>query len=280
MKKLSYILLALFIMTLSSCETYQLIVQEPSVSLNSVDVAGINFTGVNLLVHVDVENPNGFTIPLPRLDWEVFINSSSFVKGAVNNDKNLSSHQTVTLDLPLSVSYEGLYNSFASLVETKEAAYDIALKITFNIPVLGEKVYKLDFSGVLPIVKKPEISFKGITKKSLGTTMEFILTWEVENKNNFDFNLGVFDYDFSVNDTRWARGQVENPPRLTAGAKTTIPLTISVSAASIVRELVTIINRGSPVTYSCTGNMSLQGALPGLEKLELPLNLGGNTQIK
>jgi len=257
-----------------------MVVKEPDVSLNSVNITRISLSGVDMLARVDVENPNSFTIPLPKIDWELFVNSSSFINGVVNNDKSLTRGEKVTLDLPLSVTYEGLYNSFKSLIETKEAAYDIAMKLSFVLPVLGEKSYNLDFSGALPIIKKPEVSFRGIAKKSLGTTMEFVLTWEVENKNNFDFSLGEFSYDFSVNNTRWARGQVEDPPVIRAGAKTEIPLTVSVSAAAIVMELVTIINRGTAVSYNCTGNMQLQGDLPGLEKFELPLSLGGSTQIR
>ena len=282
MNKFRYFFLVCFVFSFLACDSLPQIlsVKEPNVSLNSVDITGINLSGVDMLVHIDVENPNGITIPLPKLDWELFINEASFLKGAVNNDKSLTAHQTVTLDLPLGVGYEGLLNSVTSIVDSNEAAYEIALAITFNIPVLGEKVYHLNHSGVLPVIRKPDVSFKGIAKKSLGTTMEFNLTWEVENKNNFDFALGEFNYDFSVNNSRWARGQVENPPVIKAGTKTAIPLTVSVSAASIVRELVLIINRGSAVTYDCTGNMQLQGNLPGLDKFDLPLNLSGSTQIR
>ena len=285
MKKLSLIILSLFCICFGflSCAGFpdlSAVVKEPNVSLKSADITGISLSGVNMLVHVDVENPNNITIPLPRIDWEVFINNSSFVKGAINNDKSLAGRQTTTIDLPLVVGYEGLYNTVASVVSANEAAYDISIAVTFNIPVLGERVYRLSHSGVLPMIKKPEIKFNGIARKSLGMTMEFVLGWEVENKNNFDFNLGMFSYDFTVNNSRWASGQIENPPVLKAGAKTVIPLTVKISAASIIAELVTIIGRGSAVTYSCTGNMKLQGAFPKLEPFELPLNLQGSTQIR
>ena len=283
MKKLSLIVLSCLTFGFLACAGFpdlSSVVKEPNVSLNSVDITGINLSGVNMLVHVDVENPNSITIPLPRIDWEVFINGSSFVKGAISNDKSLTGQQTTTIDLPLSVGYEGLYNTVTSVVSANEAAYDIALAVTFNIPVLGEKVYRLKHSGILPMIKKPDVHFNGIARKSLGTTMEFVLTWELENRNNFDFNLGMFSYDFSVNNSRWASGQVENPPVLKAGAKTAIPLTVTISAASIIRDLVTILSRGTAVTYSCTGNMKLQGVFPKLEPFELPLNLQGSTQIR
>ena len=110
--------------------------------------------------------------------------------------------------------------------------------------------------------------------------MEFILNWEINNTNSFGFDIGEFNYNFSVNNNAWAQGRIDNPPRVKANGKTAIPLTVAVSAPSIIRELVNVLNQGSPVAYSCTGNMSMLGELPGLEKLELPLNFQGTTRIR
>jgi len=403
----------LFLVVLMNCQSFNSIVQEPKLSLKSVELAGISFTGVNMVVHVNVENPNAFSIPLPKIDWQLFINSASFIQGTLKNDKTIKKQDTVTIDIPLSVTYNGLYSSISSLIETKEAAYQIALGISFPIPIIEAKVYRLDFSGViplpqlpklsplsvqiskidfsgielscginvenpnmfpipfpkldwnyevngvpvlkssfsgsgeiaagaagaalisvsvayadifkavdsarspgesarnageaetrlsldtglaipglekqrsvldipgtLPILQMPEISFQGIAKKSLGTTMEFILSWEVENRNAFELNVEEFNYDFKVNNNAWARGSMDNLPKIKAGGKTVIPLTVSISALSMVMELVDIINRGVSVNYSCTGNMSLSSSVPGLSKLDLPLNLQGSSRIQ
>jgi len=409
----------LLVVVFSACQSLNNAVKEPKVSLNSVHVAGISLKGVDLVVHIDVENPNSFTIPLPNIDWELFINTSSFIRGNLKNDQSIKRQAKVTLDLPVSVTYEGLYNSIKSLFQTKEAAYNVALGISFPLPIIADKVYhlehsgviplpqlpklnpgemkisKIDFSGValtysvnvenpnrfpipfpklnwdyavngvpviksnftgtgeiaagaagaaligvsvayadvfraveslrnagesksnlslgfnpadtgiplpppepaaeaaaneekssvdiqgiLPILQMPEVSFQGIAKKSLGTTMEFILSWEVENKNTFDFDIGVFNYDFRVNNNAWAQGRMDNLNRVKSGSKSVIPLTVSISAISIVRELVDIINRGTQVDYSCTGNMSFMGGFPGMDKLELPLDLRGSTRIR
>ncbi|MCL2881210.1 MAG: LEA type 2 family protein, partial [Treponema sp.] len=341
-----------------------------------------------------------------KVDWELFINTASFIAGTLKNDKTISKQDTVTLDIPLSFTYEGLYRSISSLIKTHEAAYNIALGISFPLPVIESKIYKLDFSGVIPlprlpklstgsvriskidfsgvelscginvenpndfsipfptmnwdydvngvpvvrssfsaageiaagaagvalitvgvayadifkavdsarnageakgnlslntgipipalesersfldipvtipILQMPEISFQGITRKSMGTTLEFILNWEVNNKNNFNFNVAEFAYDFSVNSNAWARGSMNSAPEIKAAGKTLIPLTVSISALSMVRELVDIIGRGASVNYSCGGNMALTSGLPGLDKINVPLNFQGNTRIQ
>ena len=405
-------LLLILVFVLTTCQSLGSVIKEPKVSLKSVDIAKISLSGIDLIAHIDVDNPNGFSVPLPKVDWELFINTASFIQGSLKKDQSIKSRGKATLDLPFSVTYSGLYNSFKSLIETKEAAYDIAMGISFPIPLLESKVYKLDFSGVLPlpqiprlspgeikiskidftgvelacginidnpnrfpipfpkiewnydvngvpllksslasageiaagaagaalvsvsvsyadvlkavgslvnqgeaktnlsletgfpvplpdgtaitdglksmlqipgtlpILQKPEISFKGIERKSIGTTMEFVLNWEINNKNVFDFGIDEFRYDFKVNNNAWAQGIMNNPPRVKAGGTTAIPLNVSISALSMVMELVDIINRGTQVNYNCVGNMILQGSIPGLDKLELPLNMQGSTKIQ
>ena len=393
-------------LALTTCQSFNSVIQEPKVHLNSVDIAGISISGVNLVGHVDVENPNGFSIPLPKIDWELFVNSSPFIQGVVKNDKTIRSRGKATLDLPFSVTYDGLYRSFKSLIETKEAAYNIAMGVSFPLPIIENKIYHLDFSGVLPlpqlpklsspsvrvskmdysalvlacsvnvenpngfpipfpeinfdysvngisalkssdkrtgeiaagaaspanfniniayadifrlvssarnanevksnlsldallpipalseirnvldipgtipILQKPEVSFQGIARRSLGTTMVFDLNWEVDNKNDFTYDIDKFNYNFNVNNSHWAQGVINNPPKIRANGKTIIPLTVSISAAPIVRELVDVLNRGAAVNYDCSGNISFLSSLPGLDIPDYNLDLRGSTRIR
>jgi len=111
MKFLAFIL----VVVLSACQSLGTAVQEPKLSLKSVDIADISLSGLNLIAHVDVENPNSFSIPLPNFDWELFINTASFISGNMKNDQTIKRQGKVTLDLPVSVTYTGLYSSVKSL---------------------------------------------------------------------------------------------------------------------------------------------------------------------
>jgi len=402
-KALFGICLALFLM---SCQSINQAVQEPNVSLNSVDIAQITLSGVNLIARIDVENTNRFPVPLPVVDWELFVNAVSFTQGVVREEGTIRGLETISLDVPINFTFEGLFRSFASLMDAREVAYNIALGISFPIPVIENFVHNLDFYGVLPlprlpilsnasvsiagidyssivlastvnvenpnsfpiafpeidldfglgglslindrsqnpgmmiaagavaatnmnmnisyadifaivgsaarneiesilsvatvlpvafaseersvldipvtipIVQKPEISFQGITRRSLGRTMEFVLNWEVDNRNNFDFEIEAFDYSFLVNNRSWAEGRALNPPSIRAGSRTVIPVDISISTHSIVVEIVDIINRGAMVNYTATGNINFSSGLPGLDIPEFPFNFTGATRIR
>jgi len=390
----------------TTCQTLNSVIQEPALSLKSVDIANITLNGIDLVTHIDIENPNSFTLPTPKIDWAVAINANSFINGIFSGGKSITQKEKVTVDIPISITYDALYKAFTSLVNNKEAAYNIALGISFPLPILENKVFplnysgqlplpqlpkllsgsvgvaKMDFSGLtlacvanienpndfaiplpkmdwdysvsgksllkstntkagqiaaastgaanfeisvayadifklidslknateaksnlflgadfsmpafdetkntldipatIPILQTPAIAFQGITRKSLGRTMEFDLALEVDNKNNFAFNLDNFLYDFKVNNSQWAKGQINNPPKVKASGKTLIPLTISVSSTQVVAEIVDIINRGSAINYICSGSANFIGDLPGLAAQNFPMDLQGSTRIR
>jgi LEA14-like dessication related protein len=280
MRRIKYGLLPLAVLVLAACASLESVVHEPSISVDSVEITGFSFSGLDMVCHVNVENLNGFDIPFPKVDWDLFINSNEFIRGTIKNDTHIKARQTVTVDIPFSVTYAGLFNSFKSLIDAKEAAYNIKLALTFALPIIQDKTFNLDFAGVIPIVRMPSLSFKGIAVKSLGMRkLDFVLTWEVDNPNSFSFGIDKFLYDFKVNNNSWAQGSAENSPTIKADGKTTIPVDFTVSALSMVTDIISIISGGKQVAYNCTGDFSLLGDLPGLAKLDLPFSFSGNTKI-
>jgi len=405
--KFAKIFAAIFLfLTLTTCQSISSVIQEPKLSLKSVDIANINLSSIDLITRIDIENPNSFTLPAPKIDWALAINTNSFIKGVFSGSKSINRNEIVTVDLPINITYDALYKTFSSLVNTKEAAYNIALGISFPLPILENISYplnysgqlplpqlpkllsgsvgvaKMDFSGLtlacvanienpnnfavplpkmdwdysvsgksllkssntktgqiaagstgaanfeisvayadifslidslknateaksnlflgadfsmpafdetkntldipatIPILQMPAIAFQGITRKNLGRTMEFDLALEVDNKNNFAFNLDNFLYDFKVNNSQWAKGLISNPPTVKAGGKTLVPFTVSVSSTQVVAEIVDIINRGSAINYICSGSANFISDLPGLTIQNFPLDLQGSTRIR
>jgi LEA14-like dessication related protein len=402
----AFLISAVFCLWFSSCETLQGLLQEPKVSLRSVDLGSISFNGVDMICRLNVENPNAFDIPFPEIEWQLFVNDNSFVSGKLSDDTKLRSRRTVTVDVPFSVSYIDLFNSIASLWGTKEAAYHIALGIRFPLPVLDEKIYNLDFSGIIPLLQipkiqagsfstgkidlsgveqnwmftvenpnvfpipvpdlnwdyavngialikggivgtgqiaaqsetplnikvgvqyadilavlgtlgnapqmnslmkldslfnipameglmsslempailpvfhKPELSLQGINIRNMALQrFDFVINWEIDNKNDFPLDLSNFDYNLMVNNTLWAQGVMANPPRVNARSKTVIPLEITISSLDLITQIIDIVNRGVAVNFSSKGNFNFQGDSPGLERMGLPFDLSGLTRL-
>ncbi|MDR0589047.1 MAG: LEA type 2 family protein [Spirochaetaceae bacterium] len=281
MKKRTLILVLICILGLSACRTLGSVIQEPVFSIKSVDLGGISFAGVEMIGKVAVENPYSFDIPFPELDWELFINTNSFVRGVIKNDRVIKSNGVTVVDVPISLTYDGLYDSFQSLKNTRAAAYVLAMGAKFTVPILGEKTYHFEVSGELPLVKIPAIGFKGISLKSLSLQrVELELVWEIENQNNFSIAIDAFNFDFTVNNSSWARGIVQNTPTIRENTKALIPLTLTFNSLNMIREVTDMVSRGSGFAYICGGTMDFSGDLPGLRGLSLPFNFYGNSRLR
>ena len=389
-----------------SCQTLKQIVQEPKVSVRSVDPERIGFNGIDMICRLDVENPNGFSIPFPEIEWQLFINSNSFIGGTVKSGGSLAGNGKTSVDVPFGVTYSGLFNTFVSLLDSREAEYRIALGIRFPMTLLNDIKYNLDFSGsipllqipkihgasfktaridltgieqdwtfivenpnnfpvpfprldweykvndkpvikssldaegqiaamsmspvtltaglkysdlllilgsfgnvselaslmkinslfpglsrensaddfempaVIPVFHRPELAFSGIGIKSMGMQrFEFLVTWEIENKNSFPLSLAGFSYNLSVNNTMWAEGVIDAPPAIRPNSKTVIPLDITISSVGIITQIIDIVNRGSTVNVKSEGSYSFSGDIPGLEKTAMPFDLSGITRL-
>jgi len=270
-----------FIVVTTTCQSLQSVLREPVLSFRSAELVRINVTGVDLLFKVNVENPNPFTIPFPEIDWEFFINTNSFVSGAVEHGQYLTKQATTVVDVPVRFEYLEVFNTFASLRGSGQADYKVALDLKFTLPVLGDKVWHLEHEGVFPIFRAPSISFSGISVKNLSLTkIEFEAVWEVDNPNIFAMNIKDFSYNLSVNNSQWASGKIPGAPRIGAGGKTQIPLVFSIDSLSMVTSITRIITAGTDVTYSCSGNAGFGADLPGLDDYNYPLNLTGTTKLK
>ena len=155
----------LLVFVLCGCQSFPSLsspIKEPRISLNSVNVSGISFSGLDLIANVAVENLNSFSLPMPKVDWELFITDTSLADGTVQQDRSIGSGESLTLAIPISLGYDKLYNSavsiIGSLLSGSGLPYRIAMGLSFPIPLLRNKVYNLDYSGSIPLSQIPGLN--------------------------------------------------------------------------------------------------------------------------
>jgi LEA14-like dessication related protein len=251
--------------------------KEPSVSLNAVSLAGITFDSVDMVALVNVKNANRFTIPFPEINWNLFVADESFTTGIIKNNRKLEANSITAVEIPFSVAYKQLYSVITTLVDADEAPYRIEVGARFAIPVLGDKQFFTDFSGAIPMLKTPKISFDGIRFNSLALTkVEFVLTWLVENKNVFPITLDKLRYDFAVNNAFWTKGQTPSALNLQPRKTVKIPITVNVNSLTMIKDIVALASSGRNASFKCTGEASLRPAFEGVQPLSLPFSSTGS----
>jgi LEA14-like dessication related protein len=270
----------------ASCKTMPDLVSEPAVSFDSVSFEKIRFDGIDMLARINVENGNPFPIPLPELDWELFVADEPVLKGTVESaaeqhGTTLSANGTTGVDIPFTVPFESIYSAVTHLMDADEAPYKVRIGARFPIPVLGEKTFTAEFEGFIPLLKAPNLSFSVVQFNSINPAkVEFVLSWSVENKNAFPISLDSLNYEFAVNGSSWAKGST--PPALSlAPRKTTlVPVMVSVSALSLIRDIVALAASGKSAAFTCSGKAALRPEFEGLEALSIPFNFTGNTNFR
>ena len=258
------------------------VLQMPKISAPSFKLDKLDFTKAELLFSVNVENPNQFELPLPKMAYDYSVNNNSFLKSSVDISKPLAAAAVTPVLIRLSVNYLELFQNFLALRNLNEVQSRLSLNTDFNIPAFaGEGGLNLtNITAALPLLKVPVLTFNGIRAENISLTrLDFKAMLEIENNNNFAMNVKDFNYNLMVNNSRWGDGKVANNTQIPAGRKVQIPIDISFSSLSMVAELTRIITNSSDVNFSCTGNYTLGAALPGLDDFSSPFDFAGLTKL-
>jgi len=263
------------IFSLSTCQSLSSALKEPIVSLRSVDITNLTFTGARLLCKVQVENPNAFDIPFPETGWELFINANSFVNGVVKNNQRISARQKVSIDVPVALDYLGIFNSFRSLKGSQKAGYKVALALKFALPVLGEKVWNLEREGELPLPQLPKLSSPSMRIESRDNTKaDILVSVNVENPNVFELPPLTIKYDYQLNRNSFVKGETVSGT-LAASAVTPVGFRLSVNYADLFKAFASLLTSrevssaisltgdfGIPAFGGETFNLNASGSLP------------------
>jgi len=261
----------------TACKTVEAIFKEPIISLHSVELAGINFTGTQLLCKLQVENPNGFEIPFPEVGWELFINTNSFVNGIIKNDQRIKARNTTLVDIPVNLQYLEVINTFISLKGRKDIDYKVALAVKFSIPVLGDKVWHFEPQGVIPLPQIPKLSMPSITiSKADLSVVELLVSVNVENPNAFQLPPPKIAFDYKVNNTSIIKNAFENKSALAPSSVTPVAYGITVNYADIIRVFPNLLASGNISTML---DMSLDFAVPAFGSDILSLQIPGSIPL-
>jgi LEA14-like dessication related protein len=267
----------------TACETLKSMVKvaEPKVSLKTVDITNVSFSGLDLLCNINVENPNAIDIPFPELAWKLFINANEFVAGTVPNGNPLKAGSATTVEIPVSLKYIEVLNTVKSLVGAAEAAYKIAVDLKFALPIIGDKVVHLEHEGTIPLLQAPFVGFKGIkiTNSSLAK-VDFEVNWEIEKKNGVAMLVNDFSYSLKVNNSQWTAGSVPKNLQIAPKQKQAVAFSGSLSGVAVVASIADILLKGNDVMCVCDGNLNIGFDFPGFKNFAFPFNYSGTTKLQ
>jgi LEA14-like dessication related protein len=253
-----------------------MVLREPVVSLRSVEISGLSLEGLELVCFLDLGNPNAGALPFPEIAWELFINASSFRSGTVPGREAIGPGSTQTLRIPLSLSYAGLMNAFKSLKGRNEVDYRITLETRFLLPVLGERLWNLEYRGKLPLVRMISFRDPSFTIERLDFSgADILCSLKVDNPNPFPVPFPAINYQYAVRNSNFAAGTVESAA-LAAAALTAVDIRLRVASSDLYQSIPALRNAGEA---ACLFALSSLVSLPGFGEERLSLDVPGNLPL-
>ncbi|MDR0315529.1 MAG: LEA type 2 family protein, partial [Treponema sp.] len=257
--KAGIVLVVFASLSLTTCQSLRSIFREPVLSLQSVAISKITFTAADLLCKVKVENPNAIDIPFPEVGWEIFINKNSFITGIIKNNQSLKPRRSTVIDVPISLNYLEVFNTFRSLKGSKQADYRVTLAAKIPLPIMGDKVFNFAHEGIFPVLQMPKLSMPSMKIDKMNfTRAEILCTVNVENPNNFALPSPKIAYDYTVNRNSFIKSSIDNASPLAAASVTAIPIRFTVNYADLYQRFQTLRNLGeAPSLISLKSDFSI-----------------------
>ncbi|WP_404419687.1 LEA type 2 family protein [Marinospirillum sp.] len=223
----------------------------------------------DLEVDVAVFNPNAFTVPVAALDYQVFIQNRSLLKGEQLQGQNLPSREEVTLTFPVTLEFSEIAGLVENLWTSNQLDYRITGGIDFDLPLLGVRRVPLETNGSFPVPQLPRVEVAGLKADSLSfSKARLLLSLRVTNPNIFDLNIADFDYGFQLEGDRVAGGQLQPGLKLPAGEQITLEIPFNVNLSDLGRRGFSALQNASAISYSLDFSSRFESSFRPLSKLE------------
>ena len=266
----------LFLIFFWGCSSAPLLLQEPEITDITVSMTDISFEQVSLTVSVVIYNPNPVSLDLSRYSYAFSLEGNPLISGENAEGLNLSAGGASVVEIPITMVYKDLYETFEQLQGADEAAYRMDAEFSFSLPVLGDVVLETFKEGSVPLVKIPRFRFVSLHVKDLGMMgADIEVLMETENPNPFVLKQNHFEGDLIVNGERWATLSLPESLEIAPGEKGSFRFRIRLEFLSMGRTVRDLLSGEKRLFYSFPGMVVLDGDLELLDRELLDLSLEG-----
>jgi LEA14-like dessication related protein len=278
-------LLVLALGALCACATLgslagQAGVQRPDARFVGARLAGLSFDKVDLLFDLEIQNPNSMGITMAGFRYDLTVNENQFLEGREDKEVAIAARGTSTIQIPLTLSFNHLYQVFESLRQNDSATYSLKCGFLFDLPVLGAVEIPASKSGDFPLPKIPAVQVEGLHIERLSPlAADLTLKLQLDNSNAFSMILEGMQYQFEINDQTWAAGETGERISITEKNKGLLEIPISLNFLQIGQSVYGILVEGEPLDYQFQGDLDLNVTSSLIGRTHLPFNQSGQIRL-
>ena len=281
---IAYALSVLALTVTLSCSYQELMeaidIKRPQVRFDAVQLTGLSFDRADLLFTFDVLNPNGLGVSMAGFDYDLKVNTHSFLSGQVEQALKVPANGKGQIRLPLSLNFKDLYALSRDLRAQDSTAYALQCGFSFDLPVLGVVRVPAKHHGHVPNIKLPVIALKElkVKKMSLGGA-ELALRLSVKNPNAFSLNLKGLDLDFSVNGNALLQSHQSHALVVEEAGQNIVEIPIAMNFLQMGSAVYDMLTGNKSLNYGLKGAADIQSALPLIGRVKLPIDQAGTFKL-
>jgi LEA14-like dessication related protein len=283
--KLLLPLILVLALSISSCSVFQGFVnervKEPQVDFVGAKIAGLSFSGVDLLFDLKIKNPNKIGVKLAGLDYDLLLDGSSFLTGNQTRSIEIPSFGEEVIQLPVNLSFFDIYKTFQNLRDQGLSNYQIKCGFSFDLPVLGAIRIPVSKSGEFPLIKIPKISLESLKIEKLNlTSANMKLRLKLSNPNAFAMMFKGGNYQLKLNEQNIFSGMMADKDiQIKENGDGIIEMPFSIDFLNIGKSAYQMLTGSKSLNYGLNGNFNMGTSLPLMEKADFPFELSGKTDL-
>jgi len=244
--------------------------KKPSANVTNATISGLSFTQIDLLFDIKVDNPNSVAVNLAGLDFSLKINENSLFSGNKEDALKIEAQASGTIQIPLSLKYNDIYQSVKDLKSKKSSIYIFEGGVSFNLPVLGLTRIPISKSGEVPLISLPKISVKNIAMKTLswsGAAMQLDIS--VNGTGGMDLFVENLNYGLDIGGKNWINGKTDDKITISQDGEKIISVPFKLNFIDMGRSLYDLVTGDSALDYMLTGDMNISSDNPLLKTAKI-----------
>lgn len=230
---------------------------KPQVGVDRVEIKKIDFTGVDLIVHVKINNPNSVGATLNRVEYAFDVEGDRLLKGVKEDKTQIKSNDLSIIPLPVSVSYAGLKSGIAGVLTKKSLPYVLSGKVVLDTPI-GDLSFDIGDKGDIPIPDRPRFDVEKIALGEFSVTSATLMVHiKVSNNHDVELDIEKFRYEFSLQDNLISAADVSVQRAVTQDKSMAVALPITVKLLGLKKSVVDMIRSGQ-LKYAMKFDLNLK----------------------
>jgi LEA14-like dessication related protein len=126
----------------------------PTISVQTLSLDKLNFSGATLTLNLAVDNPNAFSIALDKLNYDLKVNGKRWASGDMQSLGAISSQQKNMIRLPVSLNFIELGSGLYGLLNSGDNLnYSLSGKLdaSSDHPLIGNFAMPFDNNGLVKL---------------------------------------------------------------------------------------------------------------------------------